>query len=243
MYRGATDSFMKIVRPDRLLFHLDAAQLRSYGGSGTTWTDLTNKGKNGTLINGPTFSSLYGGAFSFDGVDDYVSLGTASSSLAGPSDFTYIIWHRLVYFLGDQTIVCVNKTDGNAWIGPRVYWGSGGGQLLVRFFLWTDNGQQGYVENPVNQSFETNYHIATSYNSASREMKIYKNGVLEATGLHPTGGNIWYINPDDFRIGWPIQSGTSAFSGKLFSFRSYNLTLTAAEILADFNATKTRFGY
>jgi hypothetical protein len=45
--------------------------LRSYPGSGTTWGDLTQSGDNGTLTNGPTFTSANGGAIVFDGVDDY----------------------------------------------------------------------------------------------------------------------------------------------------------------------------
>jgi hypothetical protein len=57
---------------DGLVLYLDAANSRSYPGSGTTWTDISRSGTNGTLVNGPTFNSANGGSVVFDGVNDYV---------------------------------------------------------------------------------------------------------------------------------------------------------------------------
>ena len=57
---------------DGLVLGLDAANTRSYVGSGTTWTDLIGS-NNGTLTNGPTYSSDRGGAIVFDGSNDYVN--------------------------------------------------------------------------------------------------------------------------------------------------------------------------
>ena len=53
-----------------LIFYLDAANTRSYPGSGTTWTDLSGNGNTGTLTNGPTYSSANGGQIVFDGSND-----------------------------------------------------------------------------------------------------------------------------------------------------------------------------
>ena len=61
-----------------LVLHLDAGNASSYPGSGTTWTDLSGSGNNGTLVNGPTYSSANGGSLSFDGVNDYVSVSNTS---------------------------------------------------------------------------------------------------------------------------------------------------------------------
>ena len=49
-----------------LILNLDAGNVASYPGSGTTWTDLSGNGNNGTLINGPTFNSSNGGSILFD---------------------------------------------------------------------------------------------------------------------------------------------------------------------------------
>jgi hypothetical protein len=58
---------------DGLVLYLDAANTRSYPGSGTVWSDLSRGGNNGTLRNGPTFNSGNGGSIVFDGVNDYAS--------------------------------------------------------------------------------------------------------------------------------------------------------------------------
>jgi len=57
-----------IVR-DGLVLCLDAANRKSYPGSGTTWTDLSGRGNTGTLTNGPTYSSSNGGSLGFDQVN------------------------------------------------------------------------------------------------------------------------------------------------------------------------------
>ena len=63
----------KPIVTDGLVLCLDAANPKSYPGSGTTWTDLSGNGNNGTLVNGVGYNSDNGGSLSFDGVNDYVS--------------------------------------------------------------------------------------------------------------------------------------------------------------------------
>ena len=64
---------------DGLIMHLDAANKKSYPGSGTIWKDLSGQGNNGTLINGVGYSTDNKGAMVFDGTDDYVSIPYDSS--------------------------------------------------------------------------------------------------------------------------------------------------------------------
>ena len=73
---------------DGLVLCLDAGNVKSYPGSGTTWTDLSGKGNTGTLTNGPTYSSANGGSIVFDGVDDRVS-GTSFNT---GQNFTINAW-------------------------------------------------------------------------------------------------------------------------------------------------------
>jgi len=85
---------------DGLVLALDAANTRSYGGSGTTWTDISYRGNNGTLTNGPVFTqepSLepFGGAgaVSFDGTGDYLTTANSTSDFSfGTGDFTIEFW-------------------------------------------------------------------------------------------------------------------------------------------------------
>ena len=58
-----------------LVLALDAGNLKSYPGSGTTWTDLSGRGNTGTLVNGVGYNGSNLGSLVFDGVDDYVQFG------------------------------------------------------------------------------------------------------------------------------------------------------------------------
>ena len=62
-----------------LVLCLDAANPKSYPGSGTTWTDLSGNGNNGTLVNGVGYSSDNLGSLVFDGANDYVNAGNLGS--------------------------------------------------------------------------------------------------------------------------------------------------------------------
>ena len=80
---------------DGLVLGLDAANTRSYGGSGTTWTDLIGS-NNGTLTNGPVFTQEpklepFGGAgaVKFDGTGDNLNFTNID---VGTGDFTYEGW-------------------------------------------------------------------------------------------------------------------------------------------------------
>ena len=64
-----------------LSFCVDAGYTPSYPRSGTTWTNLSFSGTNGTLTNGPTFNINNGGSIVFDNVDDYVNFGTSFTGL------------------------------------------------------------------------------------------------------------------------------------------------------------------
>jgi len=70
-----------------LQLYLDAGNASSYPGSGTTWTDLTVNGRNGTLTNGPTYSGTNGGSIVFDGTNDFVQC-TGSLSAAALRNFS-----------------------------------------------------------------------------------------------------------------------------------------------------------
>ena len=54
---------------DGLVLCLDAANPKSYPGSGTTWTDLSGNGNNGTLVNGASYNSVNNGVFVLDADD------------------------------------------------------------------------------------------------------------------------------------------------------------------------------
>ena len=69
---------------DGLVLCLDAGNIKSYPGSGTTWTDLTNIGsRNATLINSPTYSTSNLGYFTFNGSNTFASITKPNPNITG----------------------------------------------------------------------------------------------------------------------------------------------------------------
>jgi len=54
-----------------LIAKFDAANIKSYPGTGTAWTDLSGLGNNATLVNGASYSN---NGITFDGINDYADI-------------------------------------------------------------------------------------------------------------------------------------------------------------------------
>jgi hypothetical protein len=82
---------------DGLVLALDAANTKSYPGSGTTWSDLSGNSNNGELVNGITYDDTNLGSLVFDGVDDYVQITKVPSIDFTPtSSFTMMVWAKVL---------------------------------------------------------------------------------------------------------------------------------------------------
>jgi hypothetical protein len=199
---------------DGLVLYLDAANTRSYPGTGTTWSDLSRSGNNGTLVNGPTFNSLNGGSIVFDGSDDYINMNTPNFGQI----YTVNLWIKL------------NNLLSKVWIG-------GNGSEYHMNFL------DGRTYNRINNilfDFDTQlitnqwYNISLTRNNTS--VNCYKNSILinNSTNLSYNTDFILY------RIG-SLPLGFYG-DGSIGNVSFYNKALTDQEILQNYNATKSRFG-
>ena len=79
-----------------LICHLDAGNIRSYPGFGTTWFDLSGNNFNYTLVSGPSFDSKNGSSIYFDG-SNY-----AFCNMSWPSNFTFEIILRAQQNINDN---------------------------------------------------------------------------------------------------------------------------------------------
>lgn len=216
---------------DGLVLALDAGSERSYPGSGTAWNDLSSSKSVYTLNNGPSFDSGNGGTFDFDGVDDYASTSSAPLS-AGATAYS---------------IEAVFKADST---GTQVIWEQGStaqiaGKRVCMILLSTGtggfNGQNADFQTSVNYSINTwyNWLITVDTSLSSNKIKIYVNGVLSAQGNPSATLN---AGADGARVGNKLSNSTEDFDGNIALVRAYNRVLTAAEVLQNFNAQKSRFG-
>lgn len=210
-----------------LVLSLDAADRNSYPGSGTTWTDLTGNGYNGTLTNGPTFSSANGGSIVFDGVDDKVTF--PSSTISTPSGVTVEVWFNSTSGTKYQDIFDTQDTTG-IWIVTN-FSGAGTGKISTSFNTLTS-----YITS--NYSANNWYQVVLA--GASTTNTQYINGSVSGTGAQTVPTSVVLTNA---RIGNVDGDRASEyFVGSIPIFRIYNRALTATEVQQNYLSTKSRFG-
>ena len=73
---------------------VDPVSARSYVGSGVTMFDVTGLGGTATLINGPVYSSAFGGYLSYDGTNDYTNIPN-SNNINISDNITVSMWCRM----------------------------------------------------------------------------------------------------------------------------------------------------
>jgi len=115
-------SYNPSIVTEGLVLGLDPQSTRSYVGSGTTWTDLTNRGNSGTLTNGPVFIpggpfNNSGGSVLFDGDVDYLTLAS-SNDFNFDGDFTIEAW---IYFSSFTTYLPIIETRSSASSTPYAF--------------------------------------------------------------------------------------------------------------------------
>jgi len=108
---------------DGLVLNVDAGFTPSYPKNGTTWYDVGG-GYNGTLTNGPTFSTDGEGSIVFDGIDDEVTIPI--NSVFNTSSVTFEVWANL-QTINDRHILYVN------WAGNSLEVYSGRNVIMYNY--------------------------------------------------------------------------------------------------------------
>jgi hypothetical protein len=212
-----------------LVLALDAANPRSYPGSGTTWRDVGGTFSPSTLVNGPTYTSTSPGFFTFDGVDDY---GTVQNTTLGNGNlaWTCSAWVRTTTAanaLGAGSVL------SNASSGP-VYsmMGVNNGKIVY----WTYQSAAWSQKLGVATVNDNIWHMLTWVNYTNSTMDMYVDGVLDTNVANSTSGN---NNPID-RLG---GSWAASFAGSISQILIYqSVSLSAAQVLQNFNTARGRYG-
>jgi glucose/arabinose dehydrogenase/PKD repeat protein len=194
--------------------------------SGTTARDASGFGNNGTLQNGPTWTTAgkYGGALTFDGVNDRVTIPDADN-------------------LDLSTLTL------EAWVKPRVRgnWDNillkeGQNNLAYGMYATGDaatnkpNGAVGDAEVYGTSALGTGAwkHVALTYDGSA--MRLYVGGTLVAT---KTGVSAPRTTDGVLSIGGDAVWADEFFDGQIDELRVYDRALTAAQVTTDMN---TRIG-
>ena len=208
---------------DGIIFYLDAANARSYAGTGLTAFDLTNSSFRGTFINGTGFSSSNNGTFTFDGTNDSIAFQPNSKFEFGTGNFTVIAWHKKPNF-SIATIVHIDDGNGTGIILYTVVDGS--------FFNWVAGT---FKAGTINVSDNTWKQVALVRSSGvcQQYVNALPDQSFTASGSVVTSGRSLTLGEN---------TGTYFHNGSISQILIYNRALSAAEIRQLYNATKGRYG-
>ncbi len=226
---------------DDLVLALDATNVQSYPGSGSTWYNLAGT-QNTTLYNSPTHSTSNGGYLQFNGSTQY-----ADTNMFLVDDITWSLWHS------------VEDTNTNR-ILDVTSWNSSSTDFFE--FKMTD----AYNTNDIEQwaysyvgGSRADFHTGT--NASHRGVDIWTNTVVAI------GGGLGYTYQDGVNLGsdsaffkaFTGASGQFAFQlararfyylnsaawqygkTKISMFNVWHKRLSHAEVLQNYNAHKSRF--
>jgi hypothetical protein len=222
-----------------LVLNLDAANTKSYVSGSTAWNDISRGGNNGTLTNGPTFSSANGGSIVFDGVDDNVVLGNVLNM--GLNSWTLSCWVKLN--TGSGTMGIVGKTSQRSYVGRYAIFIES--NLIYSLFQPTGPFT---VTTSVTPYVDGKFHniVLTINRTGFMTMYIDSTSVGTPTDVSSASGVNLNASTDYFYVGAygnPTGQSPSLFlNGNIAQTQIYNRALSTAEVKQNFNATRARFG-
>jgi hypothetical protein len=218
---------------DGLILHLDAGNFNSYPIAGTTWYNINGNVSNGTLTNGPTFSSDGGGSIVFDGVNDKVTL----TSYAYGNAVTLLAF---IYPLSVNQLMTIFANGG------------GGTNSAFRFFLNSFNSNTRNIllevangtttfsaSDPARIVYNTWQQVGYVIDKDTLAAQIYYNGSLTVNSTLSIAN---YNTTAAASIGVITTTDGFPFKGNMGNVLMYNRALTPTEVEQNFNATRARFG-
>jgi len=217
---------------DGLVLCLDAANVKSYPGTGTTWFDLSGNGNNGTLINGPVYSSADGGSIDFDGTNDYV-LGGSNLPISGNPAFTisyWAIWDGATFSTNFPSGVGNNAT-GVTNRGLSTTWSSG----RIALDFWSVRYRAATTLNVQQWYYVSFVKVPGPISSTT----LYVNGLSVSGAVEGTNST-----PDIISSPYVVGrlDATRWFNGRVSDAKIYNRALSADEVKTNFNALRGRYG-
>ena len=205
-------------------------------GSGAMVSDQSGNNYNGTLKNGPTWSSgKNGGGLSFDGVDDYVTAGDVASA-DGLNQITISAWVKFNVSGGggkETHFIDKSRCDGAVSGGPWELGVSLTQSHKAEFLVYPSNGSPySYVFSGSSTTSvdDGQWHYVTGrYDGAY--LSIWIDGVQQNSISAP--GLTMSNSGNALELGGHCNGYAYSFAGKLDDVRIYNRALTSAEIQSD----------
>jgi len=223
---------------DGLVLCLDAADPKSYPGSGTAWTDRSGNSNHFTLYNSPTYNTA--GYFTFDGVDEYARSSNTIDLTSTDAVTVEVAFRVSSVTINEMIFEHTANWNGNsgafgAFSNSRGSWAS---TPTTDHFIHMNSDAGRLDSGPSDDLTAFNYN--TMLFSNANGVTHYNNG-SQPTIYNDTPSSVTNFANDYTYIS--TRGGTSFYGGMDIVFiRIYNRELSTSEILQNYNATKSRFG-
>jgi hypothetical protein len=231
------------IATDGLVFHLDAANVRSYVGSGNTSYSLNNNITLG-LNNGVGFTSTGRGMFVLDGTND--TLTSTNLNIPYASNTLYTLEavcrfntnpnaYQTVFLYGNsnQNEGLIISKSRSGYANGYVYGGVVSGGVGI-FSGTTFTGDQ------IVSLGLAHYVVTVTKPGSNYVVNMYVNGQLNSTTT--SAYTTYTFNTPNF-LG--LSSGGSfnePVNGNIAMVRVYNRALSALEVKQNYNALRDRYG-
>jgi hypothetical protein len=201
---------------------------------GTILGDLSGNGNNGTLTNGPTYSSSNGGSIVFDGANDWFS--TSLSSIGDENtSFTWGGFAKINASTTSNFFLFGNYTENSTAPFFAIAFNNSGANTFIYIRSSTNVSVLG---TSTSLSLNTWYHLIAVRDASANEIRFYINGVLASTN---TFSGTYSVKSTANNFGG-MRHLTNYVNANASSVVLYNRALTAEEIKQNFNSLRSRFG-
>ena len=233
-----------------LVLALDAANTRSYPGSGTTWFDISGNNRDFTINNPANVPHVSdnGGAFDFAGTTGYIEDADGESYINGLTALALEVWIKSDVTSTDKGIfhtITPNNDDAPFTLRYDAVGFDGGASSTIKFGAGPSTATTTNSEASGN-SQTTNWQCllmtwSTSVNSGLP--KLYINGQEDVLSNNDAQTNaVSGATRVLIGIGSKDTVGSSSWNGKIATVKLYNKTFTDAEVAQNYNALRGRFG-
>jgi hypothetical protein len=222
---------------DGLVLHLDAANKKSYPGTGTNWKDLSGNGNDGTLVNGTGFDSENKGVMVFDGVNDYVDT-TNQIQFERTDSFTISAWVKSNNSNNNQIV----NNENSSYRGYQININPSGN---FQFFFRSVLSSSFIGVNTDEKILSNKWHfLLATYNGSSNAngVNLYVNGLLSNATIVANNLSSTTISGNSTWIGRRSPLSNGPFLGNISNVQIYNRALLPQEIQQNFEALRGRYG-
>jgi len=208
---------------DGLVFSFDAANKRSYSGSGNTAYSLSGNAY-GTLTSGAGFTSSNNGSFTLNGgAGHYINISN-NNFIYGSSPRTVMSWSKITSNDGST-----HASFSYGTVGTNQAFFIGVYGLNPFCGAWANDLTAGNT----NISLDTWFHTACVFDGTTAY--LYVAGILTTYAA-----KAWNTVSNNAFIGRQVDSG-QYWLGNVAQVQLYNRALTSTEVLQNYNATKARY--